>query len=407
MADKIIPIEDISKLEIPSTGGNLILNGWTRDEIRIRNFTDQDFLKKTKTKLELSFPGDGLISIPHQLSLDVKSVGGDGVIKGLGSSLKVESIGGDLTLSDINKATVDSVEGDVFAKRIQGDLLIKQIGNDCLVDNLRGQLSIEQIGNDFQIREVSGGISVQAAGDGQIYFSPVPWQAYQISVVGNLSVGLPDDCNAELSLQSDNNEIIIKLGSIDENIDQFEYQMVLGEGGAVVMLSAGGKLFVSSDIYSWFSGFQLDSKEIKDLAADFSNQTTGQIRNHLGNLEIDLKESLAGLSEKLDTLGLSEEILKELKDQVEDTSHLAVQKAEAAAIKAAAKLEKNLAKIQQEAHKLKRKSSEFDLSEFLSSQAEKREVSEKERLMILEMLQEKRISLEEADELLKALEGKK
>jgi hypothetical protein len=406
MADKTIPIEDISKLEIPSIGGDLYLNGWNRDEIRIRDFSDQDILKKNKTKLELSFTGDGLISIPHQLSLMVKLVGGDGVIKGLGSSLKITSVGGDLTLSDINKATVESVGGDVFAKRIQGDLQIKQVGNDCQVDNLKGQLSIEQIGNDVQIQEISGGISVQAAGDGQINFSPVPWQAYQISVLGDLSVGLPDDCNAELSLQSDNDEIIIKVGSIDEIIDQFEYQKVLGEGGAVVMLSAGGKLYVSSDKYSWFSGFQLNSKEIKDLAADFSNQTTGQIKNHLGNLEVDLRESLAGLSEKLDTLNLPKETLKELKNQVEDTSHLAVQKAEAAAVKAAAKIEKNLVKIQKEAHRLKRKSSEFDLGEFLSSQAQKREVSEKERLMILEMLQEKRISLEEADELLKALEGK-
>ena len=407
MADKNIPIEDISELEITSVGGNLILNGWNREEIRIRDFSDENLTKKTKTKFQLSFPGDGLISIPHQISLTIGSVGGDGVIKGLGSALKVSSIGGDLTLSDISKTTVESVGGDVFAKRIQGDLLINQVGNDCLVDSLKGQLSLEQVGNDFQIQGISGGISIQAAGDGQINFSPVPWQAYQISVVGDLSVGLPDDCNAELSLQSDKNEIIIKLGSIDENVNQFEYQKVIGEGGAVVMLSAGGKLFISSDQYNWFSGLQLNAKEFENLAADFSNQTADQIRNHLGNLEVDLRETLAGLSETLDSLGLSEKSLKDLKEQIEETSRQAVQKAEIAAVKATAKMEKNIAKVQRKAQKLKRKSSEFDLNEFLTSQAEKKAVSEKERLLILEMLQEKKISPEEADELLKALEGEK
>ena len=407
MADKNIPIEDISELEITSVGGNLILNGWNREEIRIRDFSDENLTKKTKTKFQLSFPGDGLISIPHQISLTVGSVGGDGVIKGLGSALKVSSIGGDLTLSDISKTTVESVGGDVFAKRIQGDLLINQVGNDCLVDSLKGQLSLEQVGNDFQIQGISGGISIQAAGDGQINFSPVPWQAYQISVVGDLSVGLPDDCNAELSLQSDKNEIIIKLGSIDENVNQFEYQKVIGEGGAVVMLSAGGKLFISSDQYNWFSGLQLNAKEFENLAADFSNQTADQIRNHLGNLEVDLRETLAGLSETLDSLGLSEKSLKDLKEQIEETSRQAVQKAEIAAVKATAKMEKNIAKVQRKAQKLKRKSSEFDLNEFLTSQAEKKAVSEKERLLILEMLQEKKISPEEADKLLKALEGER
>jgi hypothetical protein len=407
MAEKTIPVEDITKLEISSTGGNLYLTGWAREEIRFRDFTDENILKRTKTQLQLSFSGDGLITIPHHLLVTADSVGGDVVIKGIGNDLNISSVGGDLTLSDINKSTVDSVGGDVFAKRIQGDLIIKQVGNDCLIDNLQGQLSLQQVGNDIQINGVTGGISAQAGGDGQINFSPVPWQAYQISVVGNLSVGLPEDCNAELSLQSDNNDITIRHSSIDEKIDQFEHKQVIGEGGAVVMLSAGGKLFISSDKYSWLSGIQYNAKEFENLAVDFSNQTVDQIRNHLSNLEVDLKESLTGLSDSLDSIGLSEENLNELKEQLEETSRLAVQKAEVAAVKATAKVEKNIAKIQRKAQKMKRKTTEFDLSEFLANQVEKKAVSEKERIMILEMLQEKKISLEEADELLKALEGKK
>jgi hypothetical protein len=56
---------------------------------------------------------------------------------------------------------------------------------------------------------------------------------------------------------------------------------------------------------------------------------------------------------------------------------------------------------------MKRKTREFDLNQFLSMKADKQSVSDSERLMILEMLQEKKISLDEADDLLKALEGKK
>ena len=405
MADKLIPMEDISQLEISSTGGNLYLNGWNREEIRIRNFSDENILKKTKTKLRLSFPNDGLISIPHQLSVEVGSVGGDGAIKGLGSSLKISSVGGDLTLSDIQKSSLDSVGGDVFAKRVQGDLLIKMVGNDCLIDNLQGQLSLEKVGNDVQVNRVAGGISIQAGGDGQINFSPVPWQAYQITVSGNLSIGLPDDCDAELSLESGEKEIIIKLGRIDEKINQHQHKKVFGEGGAVVMLRSGGKLHLSSDKYSWLSGFEMSAEEFENLALNFSDQTAQQIRNHLGNLEVDLKESLSSLSENLDSLGLSDENLMDLKDQLEQARLLAVQKAEAAAVKATAKIEKNIAKAQRKAQKMKRKSSEFDLSEFLADKIEQRGASEKERLLILEMLQEKKISPDEADELLKSLEG--
>ena len=406
MADKTIPVEDISQLEISSTGGNLYLNGWNREEIRIRNYSEDNILKQTKTKLRLTFPNDGLISIPHHLTVSAGSVGGDGVFKGLGGNLQISSLGGDLTLSDIQKSVVDSVGGDVYAKRIQGDLIIKQVGNDCLIDDIQGQLSLQGVGNDIQINRVAGGLSAKAGGDGQVNFSPVPWQAYQISAAKNLSIGFPDDCNAELSLQSGENEIIIKLGSIDEKINQKKHKKVLGEGGAAVSLSAGGTLFISSDKYSWFSGLEMSAEEFENLAHDFSSQTAEQIKNHLGNLKVDLKVSLSGLSDSLDSLGLSDENLKDLKEQLEETGRLAAQKAETAAIRTTAKVEKNIAKIQRKALKMKRKSSEFDLNAFLSDQVEKRDVSEKERLMILEMLQEKKISPDEADELLRALEGK-
>jgi hypothetical protein len=225
-------------------------------------------------------------------------------------------------------------------------------------------------------------------------------------VSGSLSIGLPEDCNAELSLQSDANEIIIHLGHIDEKIDQHKHSLVLGEGGAPVRLSSGGKLHISSDKYSWLSGFEMSPEELKGLAGDFSNLTAEQIRTHIGNLEIDLKESLSGLSDSLDSLGLTDENLQNLKEQLEETSRQALDKAETASLKATAKIEKNIAKIQRKAQQMKRKSSEFDLNEFLTQQIEKRTVSEKERLMILEMLQEKKISPEEADDLLTALEGK-
>ena len=210
MAQHTIPIENISKLEITSIGGSLFLTGWNRDEIQIKDHSDQNSIKQTKTSLKISFPSDSIINIPHNLPVIIKSVGGDAAIKGISTELKISSVGGDLTISDCSQSTIDTVGGDTFVRRIHGDLVIKNIWNDCLVDNIQGQLFIQQVGNDIQIDKVAGGIEAQAAGDGQVNISPVPWQAYRVEVVGNLSVGFPDDCNAELSLQSDNGDIVIK-----------------------------------------------------------------------------------------------------------------------------------------------------------------------------------------------------
>lgn len=407
MAQHTIPIDDISQLVIISTGGSLYLTGWNRDEIRIKDPTKQDSFSKEKDRIEITFPNDGIVHLPHHLPVTIESVGKDAVIKGIGSPIQISSVGGDLILSDVSPSNVKSVGGDVFAKRIQGDLVIENVGKDCLINNVKGQLSLQQVGKDIQIEKVAGGIEALAGGDGQVNFSPVPWQAYSITAGGDISIAVPEDCNAELSIESGKKDITVKLGSIDEKVNDKNFTKQLGEGGPSIMLSAGGSVFITSDNFSWLSPLQINAEQFENIAVDFSAQTAEQIKNHLRHWEADLRESLSGLSDSMESAGLSEENLQKIKIQIEEGSRLAVQKAELAAVKAQAKVEKSIAKAQRKAQKMKRKTREFDLDQFFASQIDKKSVSDSERLMILEMLQEKKISPEEADDLLKALEGKK
>ena len=407
MSQHTIPINDISRLVIISTGGSLYLTGWNRDEIRIKDPSEKDSFSKEKDLIEITFPKDGIIHLPHHLPVTIESVGKDAVIKGIGSPIQISSVGGDLILSDVSPSNVKSVGGDVFAKRVQGDLVIENVGKDCLVNNVNGQLSLQQVGKDIQIEKVAGGIEVLAGGDGLVNFSPVPWQAYSIKTGGDMSIAIPEDSNAELSIKSGNKDITMKLGSIDEKVTEEDFIKQIGEGGPSIMLAAGGSVFVASDNYNWLSPLQINAEQFESIAVDFSTQTAEQIKNHLSHLEVDLRETLSGLSESMESVGLSEENLQQIKIQIEEGSRLAVQKAELTAAKAQAKIEKVIAKAQRKAQKAKRKASRFDLDQFFASQAEKKSVSDSERLLILEMLQEKKISPEEADDLLKALEGKK
>ena len=253
----------------------------------------------------------------------------------------------------------------------------------------------------------SAKIEAHAGGDGQINFSPVPWQAYKINTGGDLSVAIPEDSNADLSITSNKKDITVSLGNIDEKVKEGEFIKQVGEGGPAILLSAGGKVFVSSDMYSWLSPLRINAEELGNIAIDFSDQTAEQLKDHLSHVEEDLRETFSNLGDSLDSIGLSEENLKQIKIQIKESGLLTAQKAELAAIKAQAKIEKSIAKAQLKARDMKRKTREFDLGEFLETQTEKKTVSDSERLMILNMLQDKKISPEEADDLLKALEGKK
>ena len=75
MTQHSIPIDDISRLVIISTGGDLYLTGWNRDEIRIKDPSEQDSFSKEKDLLDITFPKDGIIHLPHHLTVTIESVG--------------------------------------------------------------------------------------------------------------------------------------------------------------------------------------------------------------------------------------------------------------------------------------------------------------------------------------------
>lgn len=406
MADQTIPLEGLSGLEVSAVSGDLHLTGWSRDEIRI---TDPEGLAQSKPKkgvLHLTSTGDLFVHLPHSLPVAVVSVSGDATLRGISSDLAIQSVSGDLSLRDVGSARIKSVMGDLLVSRIQGALRADSVSGDGLIEDVQGQVEIKNLSGDLQLEKVDGGIDIKAGGDGSIEFHPVPWQAYRFMVGGDLSVTMPIDCDADLSIKSGEQNIKLFPGKLDIIAEQKQLDHRLGEGGTSIQFTAGGKVFLLDEEFTVFTGIKLNLEDLGDFTADFSTETAEQIRSNLGHLEEDLRESLSGLSASLAEIGLSEESLRHLGAEIEETSRKAAEKAEMAAIKAQAKVHKKIAKARRKALEAHEKTKQFDLNEFLQAKAARDTVSEKERMLILKMLQEKKISADEADNLLKALEGK-
>ncbi len=407
MADQTIPLEDISQIDFREITGNLHLSGWNREEIHIKDLGKEIQADQKKSVLEIKSLTDALIRIPYNLDVMIRSVSGDVNIKGLRGKLEIKSVSGDLIASDISALSAQSIAGDLIGSRVQGNLQVNTIGGDSLIDNVQGQVELKRVGGDSQIDTVAGGIDIQAGGDGSIEFHPVSWQAYQLEVGGDLLLTIPADTNADLRIKSGAKDIKIFPGKLDIIHQDKELEHALGEGGPTIQLTAGGKVLIIDDEFTAFTGIKMNLDDLGSLTAGFATNTGEQIRDNLEHLEEELTESLSGLSESLKDIGLSEEKLKDLGAKIEESSRKAAEKAEIAAIKAQAKFEKRIAKARLKALKAQEKIKQFDLEQFLESQSGNKTVSDSERMLILEMLQEKKISPEEAEELLKALEGKK
>ncbi len=183
-------------------------------------------------------------------------------------------------------------QGEVVDNQLNlpsGDIKVENIGGDALLNNIQGPVGLTQVGGDIVISEVSGGIEAFAGGEGTVDFHPVPWQAYQIKVGGNLSATMPEESNADLIITSGIKDISLTIGELEIKSNDKELSQQLGEGGPTVMLTAGGKIFISGDDFSVFTGLKMNIDDFGSFAADFSFETADQIKNSLGNLEEDLQ----------------------------------------------------------------------------------------------------------------------
>ncbi|MBS3750218.1 MAG: hypothetical protein KGY39_01800 [Anaerolineales bacterium] len=403
MRQKTIPVKKQSRILIQNVGGDLSLKSWKRPEIRLQGIGEHDRLEKTAQEFILEIAGDLAISTPHQLAVEVNNAGGDASLANLPSPLSVKNLGGDLSLRDVNAAAISNVGGDLFAKHVRGDLTIKHVGGDCLVNDVDGQYADQGVGGDLHLSKIAGGIETTAGGDIQAIFSPVSWQAYDLRAGKSLYAQIPEDTNAVFKIKSEEASIQLNIDGESQTIQEKEYEFEMGEGGTQVLLSAGGEVMVSTETKKWSPEFSFDA-DFEGLAEQISQQTTDQIQSQLSSLEKNLKENLSHVAKSLESFDLSEEKMEQVRAKIEEAGLRAAQKAQKAAQKAEAKLEYKIAKAQRKARR-KRKS--FNLEDFLAQDAEEKgSVTEDERLMILNMLEEKKISAQQADELLAALEGK-
>lgn len=286
-----------------------------------------------------------------------------------------------------------------------------------MLRDLGGQFAAT-VGGDLSLRDISGGIDTTTGKDAAVTFSPVPWQAYSIQAGGDIFAQIPQDTNAEFELKSGSKKIHINLKDAGHTIKEKTHNLTLGEGGPSVSLSAGGEIALSNEKRTTDSAAGFGTPDfgtpnfgafdnMENMFDEIAQQTTAQLEEQLSMIEEHLNTQFSDLEKSFKLAGLSEEKAQEVQERITN----AQQRAQHSVQKAQAKLQRKLTQTQRKAARRarhdKRKSAEFDIESLLAKKEKaSRAVSDKERMMILKMLQEKKITTDQANDLLSALEAK-
>jgi hypothetical protein len=359
------------------------------------------------------------VRVPRSAVVHVAEVNGNAYIKALDGELTIDQVDGNLELRNVSATKVGQVSGNLFTKNVDGDLTIERVDGEISARRIQGDFAVSGgVSGNLNLNDVGGSANAKVDGNINLRLDPSPGHEYRFECDGNLFCRLSSETSAEISVPKAS-QVLVDLPGIHASAPvQAPYALTLGEGDAKIILSADGNVVMDTHAPDWdMEDFDIDvGSEVEGMADTVSQQISQQVESQMKMMEEQLNAQMASLSMRLRATRLNEEQARRIEERARETSERAASRAQERIRRAQEKMEQKMAAAQRkmEAKKLllerssrhSRRPWNINIPTPTAPGAPAGDpVSEDERLMILRMLEEKKISTEEAEQLLSALEG--
>jgi hypothetical protein len=364
MQKERIELNETPLIKIERIGGDLRLSGHDETYLEVQAPDDGELkVKKAKDGASVDCRRGCLIFMPRGGQIQAGEVGGDCRMTDVEGQVLLRTVGGDLSLRRVGQASFELIGGDLQARRLTGDLMVDRVGGDAVVQQVEGRVRLRSAGGDVLLGEVGGAVDISCGGDALVSLDPPPGEASKVQAGGDLDCRLDPQASVAVQAQAGGDREIGRGLESHGPDDRFVY----GEGQAVLELAAGGDLIL-----------RVAGEDKGDGGFDFADMLS------------DMDAELAEMESKMDALSVP------LDFAIKDKVRRAVRNARRSARKA-------------RRHHY-RVEADFDPLKGITFQAPgfgdaRKESLEEERHQILRMVEQGKITVDEAEALLEALEG--
>jgi len=375
---------DAPHVTVVCGSGDLTIMGSDQPGLAVLGVEDRLKVERQGESFTITADDDCDIHCPLKTSVTIKQVNGDLSAQGLLGPLAIESVNGDVELRDVGPTSLRQVRGDFEVRGVKGELRVESVNGDAKVRQASGAVTLKSVRGDLAARDLEGGTVVeQVGGDVSLSTALAKGASYRFQARGDISAKVEASDGARLTLEGGDIHCRLPL-QVSERSSR-RVVGTLGEGSAELTLQAKGDLSVSERGESWGPAgeaqweFQMDA-------------WTQQFEAQMADMQRKLEERLANIP------------------FVEGEK--AARRAQEAADRARRQAERAADRARVRAERASRKHGQrgvgFHVSWPSSPQSPKpagEPVSDAERLAILKMVADKKITADQASKLLSALEG--
>jgi len=295
----------------------------------------------------------------------VEKVGGNFAVRNASGAIHVEKVGGNLIVDDVASFSSEKIGGSCYAKDVHDGFTLEKAGGGLRAQHINGVMTVPRVGGSYRAWDVVLGGDVRAGGDIELKDFNFETENLSLRAGGNIQMEIGKDFEgSRFEIMSGARTIKVTYDQDDLNIADESYSYTIGESDRKLEASSGGV----------FSLMELVDEE-EDVVGDLS-----------------------------DYFAYEESTFSEM---IQERIASATRQAEAKIKAAEVRLEKMRERFE--------KHQGFHVDVGPSGKGEqpiphmtrrigRKGASDEERLMILKMLQDKRITVDEAEALFKALE---
>ena len=315
---------------------------------------------------------DCRVVLPESVTVTIEKVSGNCNLENLRGRVVIGKIGGNLNLNRVNGASVESVGGDCRILEASGAIELARVGDLLMAENLQTILA-GSVGGDVRLANVQGKVDVSAGDEVQIQFLQNNLPEIRVKAGSDIRLYVSKDANGQLELNSGGEEIKVHAGGQEVEMEQRGFSLPLGEGGARIELIAGDSILVTDE----------EKPDWNDESGDWGTEYWKDFGFDIAN---KVKESMRSASESMNQ---------------------AWRVAEKASRDAGKQVEHAFRELDERGFGFGRSGKVVGFSmdgDKTSTSSSKTGPSDEERMLVLKMLQDKKISVEEAEKLLNALD---
>lgn len=368
----IIPADEISKLRVERADGNLQIIGAPNSSVTVRCADEPLNLRQTEGTLTLSAEDDLILYVPAHVGVEIRAVEGDVDVRAFLGPLSFESVEGDLQIRNAGSVSITSVEGDLMIKNSSGDLNITHCEGDGFIKDIAGALNIMADG-DLSLSNIGGNLNAQCEGD-LILNQAFIRGNINCQASGDGVIQFPVEADATVSLHSSSaSRTRVTLPGQDTETRGNDRAFVMGAGTFAIRVEVEGSLLLTGPRQgdTGWGGIQ-DMSGLAESINNFVGETVENAMRGIPTIEIDEAKINAKIHKVEDAMRKVEEKIRSAERRARHTGWR----------------------------------SNTNMPGKPPVEPPPPPVSSEEHMAVLRMLQEKKITIEEAETLLSALEGR-